>query len=190
MTKTKKSRYWSFIFYPEVESIDILKDILTEYHVPCAISPLHDRDINSDNTPKKPHYHVLISYGNTTTGSNIEEITNRFVNATLPIPVMSCKGYYRYLTHKDNPEKAQYKESDIIHLSGFDPSDYWSFTAEESVKIRLEIQEIIKSNRISEYFGLLDYLAGYDLVLYKYATDNTILFNAMCRSFKGCIRKD
>ena len=32
----------------------------------CAISPLHDKDMNPDNTPKKPHYHVILTYSGPT----------------------------------------------------------------------------------------------------------------------------
>ena len=142
----EKSRYWAFVGYPE-SMPDNWLSILNEYHIPMAISPLHDKDLNSDGEEKKAHYHVLLVYGNTTTATNISKISES-VNGTKPIPVMSLKGYYRYLTHKDNPEKYQYSDNDIKLICGFDPSDYWSYSANEEVQIRVAIIDIIKSNKI------------------------------------------
>lgn len=147
----QKSRYWAFVIYPEDSAPENWRTILNEYHLPMAISPLHDKDLNADGEEKKVHRHVLVAYGNTTTGSNIQSISDS-VNGTIVIPVFSLKGYYRYLTHKDNPEKFQYNESEIISLSGFDPSDYWSYSSEEEVKLTLEIKNLINPNIQLSYF--------------------------------------
>lgn len=185
----RKSRYWAFVIYPDDSAPDNWLSILNEYHLPMAVSPLHDADLNADGEEKKKHRHVLIAYGNTTTAGNIKEISQA-VGGTIPIPVVSLKGYYRYLTHKDNPEKAQYREEDIIHIAGFDPADYWSYTAEEEVTIRIKVMEIIKGERIFEYFGLLDYLMGYDLALFKYVSEHTLLFNSVVTSFRHSCKVD
>lgn len=179
---SKKSRYWAFIMYPE-SMPENWRTILTEYHISMAISPLHNADLNATGEEKKPHYHVIVVYGNTTTETNIQEISDS-VHGTKVLPVMSLKGYYRYLTHKDNPEKYQYNEKDIIHLGGFDPVDYWSYTAEEEVRLRIEILAIIKEHKIYEYYGLLDFLLGYDLALFKYVSEHTLLFNTIVTSYR------
>lgn len=183
----QKSRYWAFVMYPDSMPENWLS-ILNEYHLPMAISPLHDADLNADGEEKKAHYHVLLVYGNTTTASNIAKISES-VNGTIPIPVMSLKGYYRYLTHKDNPEKHQYNDKDIKHISGFDPLDYWSLSAEEETHFITDIIRIIEENKIHEYRGLLLYLMGYDLALLKYACKHTILFKAYLDSFRN-MKKD
>ena len=54
--KNIKKRNWAFVCYPE-SLPDNWQDILIESGIPFAISPLHDRDMNADNTEKKPHYH-------------------------------------------------------------------------------------------------------------------------------------
>ena len=68
---------------------------------------MHDRDTNPTGEPKKPHYHVIVSYEGPTTYSNVEKLTAR-LNQPIPQPLEQVRGYYRYLTHEDNPEKAQY----------------------------------------------------------------------------------
>ena len=69
-----------------------------------AISPLHDKDLNATGEPKKAHWHVIAVYGSPTTESNVKSLTER-LNAPKPIPLEQVRGYYRYLTHKDNPRR-------------------------------------------------------------------------------------
>ena len=42
-----RSRLWVFVAYPESLPENWL-DIIADWHVPCCISPLHDKDINAD----------------------------------------------------------------------------------------------------------------------------------------------
>ena len=108
-----------------------------------AISPLHDKDLNATGEPKKAHWHVIVVYGSPTTESNVKSLTER-LNAPKPIPLEQVRGYYRYLTHKDNPEKAQYDEKDIQTLNGFDIRDFVEMTKSEvNAKIRI-IQKMIR----------------------------------------------
>lgn len=51
MTKYLKGRDWAFVLYPESVNPDWL-NILQETHIQVAISPLHDKDVNPDFTPK------------------------------------------------------------------------------------------------------------------------------------------
>ena len=78
-----------------------------------------------------------------TAQSVVERLTER-LNAPKPIPLEQVRGYYRYLTHKDNPEKAQYDEKDIQTLNGFDIRDFVEMTKSEvNAKIRI-IQKMIR----------------------------------------------
>ena len=62
-----------------------------------------------------------------------KSLTER-LNAPKPIPLEQVRGYYRYLTHKDNPEKAQYDEKDIQTLNGFDIRDFVEMTKARSMQ--------------------------------------------------------
>ena len=55
----KRTRNYGTVVYPESAPSDWISR-LQEQLVPALISPLHDRDINSDGTIKKPHFHVMI----------------------------------------------------------------------------------------------------------------------------------
>lgn len=51
--KGTRTRNWATVVYPESAPKN-WREILGEMRVPCFLSPLHDKDINPDGTPKKP----------------------------------------------------------------------------------------------------------------------------------------
>ena len=53
-----RKRVWAFIAYPDSVP-EHWQSILANFHTPISISPLHDSDLNGDDTEKKPHWHVL-----------------------------------------------------------------------------------------------------------------------------------
>lgn len=147
-----KSRYWAFIVYPESIKENWI-NILEEKGLIFCVSPLHDKDINPTGEIKKEHYHVLIEYDGPKTWKTIKEEITDEIGATIPKKVESLRGYYRYLTHMDNPEKAQYKIEDIKCYNGFK----LDLTTTEVIKLLKEITEDIKKLNIKEYVDILDY---------------------------------
>ena len=121
LSKIKK-RNWCFVVWPD-SAPENWRDILQQTGNLFAISPLHDSDINPDNTLKKPHYHVIMNYEGPTTYNNALNVA-KLVNANTIQPLEQIRGYYRYFTHKDNPEKFQYSEKDITTINGFDINNY------------------------------------------------------------------
>ena len=111
-----KERHWTFVLYPESAPED-WKDYLSSLGLQCAVSPLHDKDINPNGELKKSHYHILLCFNGPTTYNKVLNIT-KSLNATIPQRVLSCKGIIRYFIHKDNPEKYQYNEEDILTING------------------------------------------------------------------------
>lgn len=151
--------------------------------LPCAISPLHDRDTNPTGDPKKAHYHIILVYGSPTTFKNVESLTKR-LNQPIPQPLEQVRGYYRYLTHEDNPEKAQYSKADIQTLNGFSIGDFVEMTKSEVTKYKREIVAFIQDNYMTEYADLLDALmagAGPE-EWFDVASNNTLFFSAYLKS--------
>ena len=73
----------------------------------------HDKDTNEDGTLKKVHWHVVVLCGTREfqfTLANRLGIDRRFVQRPL---ASEPNGAVRYLTHLDNPEKAQYARESI-----------------------------------------------------------------------------
>lgn len=182
MAKILKKRNWAFVVYPESAPSDWIEQ-LQQRGVVGAISPLHDKDLNATGEPKKAHWHVIVTYEGPTAQSVVERLTER-LNAPKPIPLEQVRGYYRYLTHKDNPEKAQYDEKDIQTLNGFSIRDFVEMTKSEvNVKIRI-IQKMIRELDFLEYADLLDYLQDEEELADEYdvAINHTILLNTYIKS--------
>ncbi len=174
--KNTKKRNWACVVYPESLPKD-WKNILVQTGLEIAISPLHNRDINPDGEIKKEHYHLILCYSGPTTYKSVSELTSK-LNAPLPQALESVKGYYRYLTHKDNPEKYQYDECNIQHLGGFQKSNYMEFSKSEIQLIKRKVQIFIRENEIKEYSKLLDLLLDNEMFdEWDVASNNTILFD-------------
>lgn len=177
-----KSKYWTFIGYPESLPNDWEKYLTTEVGLPIAVSPLHDADLNADDSEKKPHYHFILCYTHSTTFSCIKKITDR-LNCPIPKPISSIKGLYRYFTHEDNPEKAQYDKKDIRHLNGFCLSDYVSLSGSDKDAFFDEIEDYIFQNNIKELVELvLGFKADGKQDLLSVLRTNTIYFSALLKS--------
>ena len=177
--KNVKKRNWAFVLYPESAPKN-WKEMLAQSGVQCAISPLHDRDVNPTGEPKKPHYHVILVYGNPTTYSNVKSLTNGRLGQKIPQPLEQVQGYYRYLTHDDNPEKAQYSKNDIEHLNGFDIREFVELSKSEIIRIKRELLAFIRDNKIYEYADLMELLmdGGEETADYfEVASNNTVFFD-------------
>lgn len=182
MAKNIKKRNWAFVLYEDSAPED-WREKLQLSGLCCAISPYHDKDINPDGSPKKPHYHIILSYGNTTTYSSVLAFTKNF-NATIPQPLESVRGYYRYLTHKDNPEKYQYNENDIILLNEFDISEI--LNSSEVFHILKLIEEMIDTLNFTEYADLMKYLRVNELNdYYNVACSHTLFLNTIISSYRN-----
>lgn len=177
-----KGRNWAFVMYPESMPADWF-EILEKTGLPFAISPLHDKDINPTGESKKPHYHVICQYGNTTTAKNVKENVCDKVNGTIPIKLESIKGMYRYHLHLDNPEKYQYDDRDRIFINGFDVSNVNALTQTEVQKIIKDLTSLIIDNDIYEYADLLNLLLENDLNnMFIVASSHTIYFSTFINS--------
>lgn len=166
MKKEKRTRNWSTIIYPrqteqdESTCPDNWADILGELGVKCAVSPLHDKDVNGDGTLKKPHRHVLVAFEGVKSREQAVELFDR-IGGVGAEPVNSLYGMTRYLTHVDNPEKAQYSSMDVLTFGGFEYRRYAS-TKEDEEKETVghigEIMEIVQNNLIFGFSDLAEVL--------------------------------
>lgn len=155
-------RSWAFIMYPE-SLPENWKDIIVETGLPMAISPLHDKDVNPDGTFKKPHYHVICYYENSTTYNNVKTNVCDKLNATIPQKLESMRGMYRYHIHLDNPEKYQYDDSLRQLFNGFDVDLASKLTRTETLKILIECYQFCRDNNINEYSDLVNILYDNDM---------------------------
>lgn len=86
-----KKRNWVFLVYPDSAPSDWVS-VLQSTGLSCAISPLHDRDVNPTGEPKKPHYHVIACYSGPTSYNVVKSLTDG-LNAPIPQPLEQVRGY-------------------------------------------------------------------------------------------------
>jgi len=181
MSKVSKNRYWAAVVYPE-SAPENWVEIVRLQGLRAAISPLHDKDQNADEHEKKAHWHVILCWDSPTTANAAKSVTDK-LNAPVPQGLTSVKGYYRYLTHMDNPEKYQYDPADIQHIGGFDPADYIEWSRSEIEAMKRKIAQMVRDANLTEYhevyYMLLDSEANDLLTTFS---SNTIHFNALLTS--------
>ena len=171
-----KKRNWAFVVYPESAPTDWVEQ-LQRTGLQCAISPLHDKDTDPTGEPKKAHYHVIATYSGPTSFNVVKALTESF-NAPIPQALEQVRGYYRYLTHKDNPEKYQYNDNDIKSVNGFNIADFMELSRSEVNEIKRALQMLIREQGIIEYAHLMDYLLDEGKTLeYDVASNNTYFFD-------------
>lgn len=180
--KNVKKRNWAFVLYPESAPADWLERI-QKSGVMAAVSPLHDKDVNATGEPKKPHYHVILVYGNPTTFKNVESFT-KSLNQPIPQALEQVRGYYRYLAHMDNPEKAQYPASEIQTLNGFDIGDFVEMSKSEVTKVLRALMGYIQDNNLMEYADLMDMTMceGVPPEWFDVAASRTLFFTGYLKS--------
>lgn len=176
MAKNSKKRNWAFVLYPESAPVN-WREELQQTGLQCVISPLHDKDVDPTGEPKKAHYHIILAYSGPTSFNVVKNLTDK-LKQPIPQPLEQIRGYYRYLTHKDNPEKYQYNECEITTINGFNIADYVELTKSEITQIKSKLQKLIRENSITEYSELMDYLQDCDdmSVEYEIASNNTYFF--------------
>lgn len=180
MAKTQKFRYFTFLVYPESAPENWI-EILKRSHLQFAISPLHQ----PDEEVSKPHYHVIYHHGNPVNLSCAKDFIPEEVPANGYVePARAPRNLQRYLIHLDDPDKEQFDGGvvDIQVLNGFPLDLTRDFSAAERREQRRKVHEFIRDYDICEYSDLLDYLADFDLDLYDYACNHTILFNTYITS--------
>ena len=180
-TKETRTRNWWFVLYPE-SAPENWREILDDLHIPYAVSPLHDKDLDPDGNPKKPHWHVILMFEGVKSYSQIKEITDS-LNAPIPQAVNGLVGTARYLIHKDNPDKFQYNRAEIFCGGGFDIKELLDRSPADKRVIIKEIYEYIKEQDITEFHELVDYAFDNNEDWFEILMEgHTMVFDAVIKS--------
>lgn len=153
--KDAKSREWWCVVYPESAPSN-WKDLVQETFLEAYISPLHDRDLLPDGTPKKAHYHVVLAWAGPTTYSNAKEIMSSFGGICQPKVIGSLRGVCRYLCHLDNPDKAIYSPDDVVCYNGADYLTVINIQTDKYLSIE-EMQDFCDKYHVTSFVSLNNY---------------------------------
>ena len=88
-----RKRNWVFVLYPD-SAPENWREQLRDMLVPGFISPLHDKDVNADGTPKKPHWHVILTFKGLKSYEQVKAITEK-LNAPAPQICKDTRAYAR-----------------------------------------------------------------------------------------------
>ena len=176
-----RARNWAFIAYPE-SLPDNWIEILSDYHVPAFISPLHNQDCDNDGEKKKEHYHVMLMYQGKKSQDQVRAVTDS-LNCTLPIVVSDTRGYARYLIHLDETDekKYHYDKKDVIELAGACYDDVIQLPNDVEEIVR-QIEMYIAENDVRYYQDFSLFLAKEKPEWHKVFRSHTIHFSAIFRS--------
>lgn len=113
---------------------------------------LHDNDFLDDGTLKKAHYHVYLKFYKKKDINVIAKIFN--IKPNLVQKVKNKGALIRYFIHKDNPEKYQYSDFEI--LSNFDIYEFLEYSVSDCQFV-LNVINKIRDNEIKTFTDLVYY---------------------------------
>lgn len=172
-------QYDGRVGYGTIENQEFLVNAMRSTMWKGFISPLHWCDLDEDASGKikKPHWHVMIMFG-----QNSKKDWDTQINPVLDevlgekghggnINVASAVGYARYLCHIDNPEKAQYDKKDVIAFGG---ADYLTTIncAEDNNRIQKEIIRFINEYDVLYFNRLVDWCMDNNEEWYQFLSKN------------------
>ncbi len=114
-SQNKRSRNWSLVTYLDVETL--CKRLCSIENVRYYAFIQHDKDTKDDGTPKDKHIHLAVCLNSART---LAQLSPRFTDIASNAgncfgqPTRSNRSIIEYFTHKNEPEKYQYNETDII----------------------------------------------------------------------------
>lgn len=169
----KRFRPYTIIFYGTQdelnEILDTYKFRIKHYAYILHDSDVYEEDVYEDDKEtlryskgevKKAHFHVLVDFYDTQTQSQVIRLFTTETDKPRVEPVHDRAVQYEYLWHKNDPNKFQYKKSDIVS----DKLNYW-----EKLTIRGD-----KSSTDEKAIAIIeDLLAGVrtEILLHRYGRD-------------------
>ena len=136
---------------------------------------LHDKDSNLETGElKQEHYHIIVQYNQPSTKTSASNQLTKYLEQigllkTCPNirvdKIQNLKKYMRYLTHKDNREKYQYQDNEVITNTPDQYQEIIDIDIKElstDKKILMFFKDIIKSSEL-----INDQASGYLLIPYK-----------------------
>ena len=160
-----KGRYWQALMYPE-NMIDDWEDVIYEkLQLPFAYC-IHDEcTTKKDGEKRKVHVHIIIAYGNNTTeNSALNTFKSLEKSGCVAIPndkiekVKNIRRAYDYLIHDTDDcrkkKKHLYPAAARITGNGFDIGSYDQLSLADKKRIKIEISNIIVSERVTNFFDL------------------------------------
>lgn len=187
-----RTRNWTVIFYPEDLPEDWQAQV-DELRIKWIEGPVHDKDWNTDGTPKKAHVHTLFMFENVKNAEQVTEVFSGLFGTSESGSIVGVAhineksragdrcGVVRYMAHMDNPEKAQYDPNEIKGHNGADPAEILRYSATETREMIVAIEEFIEEN------GITNLLTFSNMIRYEHPEWHTLVSTKMTFWFNSII---
>lgn len=194
----EKSRYFTFLLYPESLPDEWLSKLESNIAEPVAISPLHDKDIMGYDDVgnviyKKPHYHVMYIANSSVTADAVSKKIKRCLgnqSVALTKIVDNCENLYKYFTHESKDaikkKKHVYSSADMVHLNNFDIARYIRFSKEEKDEFLQFLIRYIIENKIENMVELYERIEMGELKEKETVKAITMSCGIVRLAFDGC----
>lgn len=170
--KSSPKRYRNFgtIVYPESAPAD-WQNVLSNFHIPAFVSPLHDKDTTDTGALKKAHYHVMIMYDNVKTLEQANELIKAIGGVGCEV-IGAISGYARYLCHLDELDKVKYSVDDVRSFSG---ADYYYITTlpRDRYKSLNDMFEYLEKNPFDSFSSFVTYCRINNFEWFRLLCDNS-----------------
>ena len=185
--KDERTRNWTIVVY-EDSAPKNWRDIVRNLHVEAYISPLHDKDVRADGTPKKPHYHVILCFKGKKSIGQVQEISNKLSGVKVlweECAVNDLQGMVRYLVHFDDPDKAQYDVATIEPINGADVVSCFANSATDVDSIVGEMMDWCDEQGCFSFYRLAKYARNEKPEWFRVlSTKRTVFITQWLRSMK------
>lgn len=143
----ERSIHWALVLYPNEDPTHkfALEYIQTNYSKYAYI--MHDKDILEDGTPKKLHFHIVISFNNYRWRNAISTelgITPNYIEK-----IRNLENSLKYLIHYNNSNKYQYSIEDV------------KGTLKHKLENYINSQDKTESEKVLELLSYIENYKGY-----------------------------
>lgn len=162
MSEVKRTRNFMCIIWQESAPEDWYER-LCAYHIEAFVSPLHDKDLHDDGTPKKPHWHVILRFKGVKADSQVIAIMKDIGEKGVSIDptgrdfyVQDFQKALRYHCHLDDLDKYRYDMNMERTTSSKDVIELMMDTKEEQDLID-EMLDWARRYKVKYFATLADY---------------------------------
>ena len=148
----ERSYNWTTILYPE-SCVPDYANQLSLVGAQVAISPLHDRDVDSNGNIKKPHYHVIMHFKSQKSRSQVRMIVEKIKGVGCET-VLDLTAYTQYLVHLNDADKVKYDVKDIVTIGGYNLDKYFKDKVDYDL-LFASLINYIEENDVREYSELV-----------------------------------
>lgn len=206
MADDNRFRVWTCELYPSKEYLDDhgfalgydghsgygcmpdnFMEIIDSWHIPCLLSPIHDKDPEKENSDllKKPHYHLLIKFSGKKSFRQVSSLFDQIngVYCERESTVHDERGLARYFCHLDHPYKYQYDIGDVTTFSCYNYTEVIESSV-DSFRVLCELQDFCRRNpTVRSYSELCEWCLENNLDWYRILTSRfTLHFTSFFKS--------